>query len=432
MVEKNSSIECPPDIAPGIRSANKVSPLTVAEKIISLRSLDNKTRMDRIVADPDAKSIFRAFEPLELYWMVKIIGENDVSELLELCAPEQIEFFLDMECWQKGEFSEENFIKWLGYLLDTGEKRIIELVPHLELEFLVLSLMKEVVVGGGIGDMTAESEREHNWDHTFDGCYMISFKNSNNAPIIGRFIDIIYRNYNHLYLTLMEGIRTETIGEIEELSYQFRSARLADWGFPELEDALSIYISLDPDSYTPSNDKVASSADWARHDPLPLPINEASFLKKALLSVKTEGPLTELHYLINNAIVAEGISFSEREEMQAVLQRLYGYLNIALEYLCGNDEVKAGVVIETEHLKTLFQLGRGIIAPLRISAGELQKSGDDLTYATNKALLGLKALHPKFYRGLDPDTIDGYREFNCMDDIQLITIFLDNLRKRLI
>lgn len=428
MAKNNDKSKGTSEIVPHAPSTSTVALLPLAEKLNSLRKLEHKERLESILSDPEAKRIFGAFEPQELYWMVKHIGEHDVSELLELCAPEQIEFFLDMDCWEKGVFCGEKFTKWLGYLLETGEQRIVELIPHLELEFLVLSLMKQIIVGGGVGDMTAESEKEQEWDHSFDDNYMIRFTNPADSALIGRFLDIIYRNFNPLYLTLMESVRTETIGEIEELSYRFRSARLADWGFPELEDALSIYGYLDPESYTPSEDKIASSDNLEGRDMLPLPIREGTLLKKALSASGSERPLLELNYLINNAIVAEGVPLTERDDMGIVLRRVYGYLNIALEYLCGNDETKAGAVLEKEHLKTLFQLGRGMIVPLRKTAEELHVSTTDATYAVNKVLRGLKTVHPEFYRGLDPDTIDGYREFNSMDDIRLMAAFLERLK----
>lgn len=430
MRKKGSNNQESSGVLQGKSAAYNVSQLPLAEKISYLRELEYKERLDKIIADPEARRVLNAFEPQELYWMVKHIGENDVSELLELCSPEQIEFFLDMECWEKGVFCEEKFIAWLGHLLDIGEKRIIELLPHLELEFLVLSLMKEIVVGGGVGDMTAESEKEHEWDHSFDGCYMISFKNPSNANIIGRFIDIIYSNFQPLYLNLMESIRTETLGEIEELSYQFRSARLADWGFPELEDALAIYAYLDPETYTLSGDKVISPReDGGIPSSLPIPISGEALLKRALLAAGEKALQQELNYLINNAIVAEGLSLADKDDMRSILQRVYGYLNIALEFLCDNDEVRAGALLEKEHLKKLFQLGRSLIVPLRKNAEKLQSSGKDFGYAVNKVLLGLKAVHPRFYRGLDSDTIDGYREFNNKADVEVMKAFLDSINE---
>jgi hypothetical protein len=418
-------------IIPDNSFAGDVSQLPLAEKISSLREMSNKERLDRIVADPEAKRIVRVFEPQELYWMIKDIGESDVSELLEFCSPEQITFFLDMDCWNKCEFCMDTFYEWLGYLLEAGEERIVELLPHLEPEFLILSFMKEISVGGGVGDMATEAEVENDWDHTFDNCYMISFKNAGHASLIGRLIDIIYRNLHPLYLTLMESIRTEVPSEIEELSYRFRSARLADTGFPEFEDALSIYAYIDPATYTPAEGKKIFSGYGERPGNLQLPTCDSSPLKKALLSAGSEGLLMELQYLINNAIVAEGSPMADGDVMRGVLQRVYGYLNIALEFLCGENEVKISAMLENEQLKTLFQLGRSIVAPLRKTAEKLHLADTDLGYAANKVLLGLKAEQPKFYRGLDPDIADGYREFKSMDDIQKMRAFLDSIDKKL-
>jgi hypothetical protein len=408
-------------------STNNVSQLPLAEKIASLGEMSNKDRLKRIVADPEAKSMVRVLEPQELYWMVKDIGESDVGELLEFCLPEQIVFFLDMECWDKREFCTDKYFEWLGYLLELGEERIVELLPHLEPEFLILSLMKEITVGGGVGDMATEAEIESDWDHSFDNCYMISFKNARHSSLIGRFIDIVYRNHQSLYLTLMESIRTEVPSEIEDLSYRFRSARLADMGFPEYEDALSIYAYIDPATYIPAGDKKISSWYGERPGNLPLSVCDDSLLKKALLSAGSDGLLLELQYLINNVVVAEGSPMADGDVMRGVLQRVYGYLNIALEFLCGENEVKAGTMLEKEYLKILFQLGRSIITPLKKAAEKLHMADRDFGYAANKVLLGLKAEQPKFYRGLDIDIVDGYREFESMNDIQRLRAFLDSI-----
>jgi hypothetical protein len=51
----------------------------------------------------------------------------------------------------------------------------------------------------------------------------------------------------------------------------------------------------------------------------------------------------------------------------------------------------------------------------------------DSNYATGKALSGLKSARPRYYRGLDADSIDGYREFREMRDVQKMSDFLTGL-----
>ena len=53
----------------------------------------------------------------------------------------------------------------------------------------------------------------------------------------------------------MEGVKGEIESELEELCYRFRSARLADFGFPKPEDAVSIYGYLIREKFLPARDK---------------------------------------------------------------------------------------------------------------------------------------------------------------------------------
>jgi translation elongation factor EF-4 len=54
---------------------------------------------------------------------------------------------------------------------------------------------------------------------------------------------------------------------------------------------------------------------------------------------------------------------------------------------------------------------------------ELHDRADAVTsddYPTQKALSGLKEKRPRFYRGLDPDGVDDYREFASLADVRRV------------
>lgn len=403
-------------------NGNEFALRSFSEKISSLRDLPAEKRKHLILADPQAQKLTRAFQPQELYWMVKGIGVTDALELLELSSPEQYAFFLDMELWDKWSFSQIKALEWLGYLAEASEARVLEQLSHIDIELLILIFMKEVTVGGGIGELATDDERLTDWDHTFDNIYFISFKSPQHYRLIGALLDIIFRNANSLYIALMEGIRNEPETELEELCYQFRSGRLADLGFPELEEAISIYAMVDPAPFVPGKEKKLAQVGGEVSLPV-LNLTEDSLLTRALARAGTEELRLELNYLINTALVAEETPFATGDEMQAVFQRVYGCLNIALEYLSGDSVEKAAGVLTGEFLKRLFQLGNSIISGLKRKAAKL--SSDN--YAINKALRGLTAKRPVYYRGLDPDGIDGYREFREMEDVRKVEEFLRTL-----
>jgi hypothetical protein len=403
---------------------NKAGELTLSAKIAQLREAGTKGRIEMILSDPEGKKLARSLEPQEIYWLVKEMGDEDAMPLVALSSPEQFSFFLDVELWNGCTYSREKAIEWIAHLLAAGEEFFVEQLYHIDFELLLLICRKELFVGGGVGDLIAENETRAEWDHTFDDMFFISFRDEKQGPLMGRFIDNIYHHDHDLYLRLMQGTKNEIDSEQEELCYRFRSGRLADLGFPEWEHALEIYRYVTPEDFVPLAGKDPVIVDFDAHLPVPFSAGDSLF-QRAMNIACSEGLNAELYCLVNSALVAEDKSFSDLDTMDSVLQRVYGYLAIALEHLSEGDEVKAAHILETEYLKRLFQLGFGIVSQLSIRAEKI--GSDGLEHATNRALLGFRKKYPRYYRGLDPDHVDGYREFKCLQDVRAVDSLLKNL-----
>jgi hypothetical protein len=411
------------EIIPFSRS-NKDGAAALAAKVADLRELGTKARIEMILSDPSGKALARALEPQELYWLVKEFGEEDASALIMFSSPEQYDFFLDVELWEGLVCSREKSLEWIGYLLAAGEERVVEQVTRMDFELLLLICAKELIVGGGIGDMISDEERRAEWDRTFDNMFYITFRDDKHGPLMDRFLDIIFRNEHELYLRLMQTIRGEIESELEDLCYRFRSGRLADMGFPEREHALEIYRHMDPEAFVLVGGKDQIVVDLEGHLPVQLMAGDSLF-QRAMSIATAEGLHVELFCLINTALVAEEKPFADHDAMESVLQRVYGYLAISLEYLSGGDEQEAARILDTEYLKRLFQLGFAIVSRLRARAERVDSSRAD--HATNRALLGFRKKCPRYYRGLDPDHVDGYREFMGMGDVQAVDALLREL-----
>ncbi|SNB46104.1 DUF6178 family protein [Geobacter sp. DSM 9736] len=406
----------------GVPTTHEFLQLPIPEKIGLLRHQPARKRLELLLSDPDAKQVAALMQPQEIYWLVKELGENDAAELLELATAAQYSFMIDMEVWEESALRTDVLLKWLGYLMEAGEDRLLAQLSSLDLELILLLLKREIAVGGGMGDLVNDEIRLADWDHSFDGIYHISFLRSDTARVVGTLLDIIYRHDQPLYLSLMTGVQNEVETELEELCYQFRTGRMADAGFPSREEAVAIYALLNPDHFVAAEDKLLVNEDGAENLPEPLATGD-TLLQRALVRVRSSELLRELNYLINNALVAEQASFADGAAIEAVSRRVYGYLNISLEYFAADDEKRAGTILVGERLKRLFQLGHSIVVRLGKRAGTL--SSDN--YATNKAILGLREKMPRFYRGLDPDLVDGYREFESMSDVRIMDEFLRKL-----
>jgi hypothetical protein len=394
--------------------------LSFSEKQQHLPKLAPKERMELMLDDPDARRLVASMEPQQFFWLVKEIGENDALGLLQLASPEQSRFVLDLELWQGWNFSQEKACHWLGYFLEGGEPRVHSLLQCLDFEFLQLFLGRELLVGGGIGDLDSDELRQMDYDHTFDGTFMLKFKNPQHSQLIGAFVEMLMKLDHPLYVSLMESIQGGIETELEEQCLRFRNGRMEDLGFPALEEALSIYARVNPVSFELLGDKVLEPGGETTAL-VPVSADLDTLLFRALAAAQSPELAQELNYLVNSALVAEGAGFDDPKALVAVVQRVCGYLNLALEKLCGADVQQAADLLVHERLKRLFQLGYSLVLELK-SAAERQETVD---YASGKLLSGLKAKRPRFYCGLDPEGTDGYREFRDLSDVNRVAEILN-------
>ncbi|UFS71294.1 DUF6178 family protein [Geomonas sp. RF6] len=400
-----------------------IAGLPFAEKQARLRDLTGKRKMDVILTDPDARRLTAAMQPQELYRLIKGVGEEDALELIELASGPQCVFMLDMELWDGYNFSDDRAHKWLTYFVEGGEARFHELLKHLDFEFLLLFLSRELVVHGGIGDLAHDEERLVDHDFTFDDVFYLTFKNQQHSQVVGAFLSLLIKVDRPLYVSLMEEVKGSLDVELEEESRRFRDGRLHDLGFPPLEEALSIYSRVDPASFRLFGDKEELSVTESTAL-VPVSLGHDTLLYRALSRAGSEALLQEFNYLVNSALVAEGTALADIESATSVMERVAGYLNIALEQVSGGDEGEAVRVLSTERLKRLFQLGYSLVLELKFRADQVESTD----YPSGKAIAGLRGKRPRYYRGFDPDGVDGYREFRDLNDLRAAVAFLKNLQ----
>ena len=300
------------------------------DKRIYLDGVLHKEKVELISGDPDIKKLTRAMEPQELYWLFKEIGAPDAMKLLGVASPRQCIFILDMELWRGWTLLEDKAVEYLGYLLKGSDDHFQELLPHLDFNLLSLLLGRELLVAGGIGDLNTQEERLTDWDHTFDDVFLIKFKNPGHAQVIGSFLELVCRFDNPLYTALMESVSGEIDIESEEECYRMKSGRLADLGFPPHDEALEIYSRINPATFTPGRDKALLQTGEATTLPVTF-LTGKTFLGRVIPLVDSELFRMELIYLINTALVADQAHLADTEQMKSVVERVYGYLNIALE-----------------------------------------------------------------------------------------------------
>ncbi len=404
-------------------TAEEFSALGLKAKIEYLHNLSGSSKLRMILSEPRPAALIRSLPSEDIYQILHDVGAENSLEIFQMARTEQIRFIFDWELWDQWTISIEKTVKWLELLFSAGEERAVQILEEIDQELLLIFLKKSITVGGGLGDVVGSEDLQGEWDHSFDQIYFIRLLDIDHSQFVLRLLDLIYRENHALYQSLMMGVENEFLSELEEQALQFRNNRLADEGFPPLAESASLYSRIATKRFIPDTGKLPPAIEDIVFQSPALLGKQPSFFSRAFARADTPALRQEFRYLTNSAVVAEGITPADHEKMVPVLERICNYLNIALEFLCAESDDKAVEILKGEHLRRLFSLGYSLIMELQDRAKPL----DSDNYATDKLLMGLRMRRPRFYRGLDPDTVDNYREFAGMNDLRTVDMFLSEL-----
>ena len=231
------------------KEAQKVfQSLPIKDQLDIVLKARGKERLHYLFLSENPEQLVQRLPELEVFLTVKEVGERDSLELISLTTPEQLQYLLDLDFWKKDRLDPEKVLHWMELLVESGEKKVTEFIQSTDPEFIALLLKKFLEV------ITIEGEALGTRDRvplfTLDQYYYISFKGKGAREIFQLFLGIFYRVDNRGFRRLMDSLMVESESELEETGYRLRNARLADYGFPEFEDALEIYRFFSPDSVT--------------------------------------------------------------------------------------------------------------------------------------------------------------------------------------
>ena len=382
-------------------------------KVQRLASLPAKTRVAEILADPEAKELIQAMAEEELYLTFKEVGDHEGFPLLELASPEQRQYVTDLDFWQKDELNRERALHWIALLQEAGPSALKTWLRESEPELICLILKKWVQV--------------HTWDReqdseepplfSLDQVYYLEFTEPLREKALKRFLTALAEDDLAFYHQILENVAWHTDADFEDYLLHFRTARLAEKGFPDLEEALAVYAPLSPERFR--NMEAAGTLFT------PTPPDDARLAPEYALVRQPEGTLfraatgevreprnlerikRELAALANRVLVADGKTPDDPAALEASLAGVAGYISIGLERLVSWDVPRAGELLARAPLASLFQVGfDGVLkvqrqAERRVTAW-LRDCGLSLAFLDdpwNAEIQGLLWKRPKLHRG---------------------------------
>src|SRR5450755_1723604 len=205
-------------------------------------------RIDALLSMDDAAGAVAALAPNEIFELVHEVGFEDAQPLLELATPEQFRGCFDLDAWNKDDIQVAALKPWLTSLIETGFEKVGQVWAGLDTEFRALVLQRQVV----IWDTTLEEGPEEDNDEpimtTPDRFFMLQLKGDDDSQrLIQQLVEDLYRADADLARHTIMSARSEPAAELEEMSYRWRSARLADYGYVDFYDALELFRPLLPD-----------------------------------------------------------------------------------------------------------------------------------------------------------------------------------------
>ncbi len=420
------------------KEAEKVfNSLSVKRQLDMVLRARGKDRLHYLFLSEHPEPLVQQLPALEVFLTVKEAGEKDCLDLISLTTPEQFQFFLDLDFWKRDQIDPEKVLHWMEILLESGEKRVAQFIQSTDIEFIALLLKKFLHA------TTLDGEHLEGMDRiplfTLDQYHFVHFKGKRTREVFEPFLQILYRADKNSYQRLMDSLIVELQSELEETGYRLRNSRLSDYGFPDFEESLEIYYFLNPDSPLSEGGLVktgvweeiakGSSVFYLTHQ------NEGPFFSSILSKIddshEQDRLKQEITALCNKAIVAEAIDLSNIAAMERVSKKVYHTLNLGLQYLSKEDEIKAFEILQSLPMQRLFQYGVSTTLLLRRKAESILKGPWFSNDQENLALLdpphfekfeGILRRRPTLYRDWS------FEDFKNLQDLKEADSFLEFIK----
>jgi hypothetical protein len=373
----------------------------------ALAQARGRRRLDVILNSTNAQALVRSLPADELYLTIREVGLGDAAPLVQLASAAQFKVFLDLEAWSRGAFEPRRTLPWLraaragAHLEPRAAARWERKRAALDPEVLFLVLRDTVRLHDLEEDPDPEFESDR-FMRTPEGKYVIEFtvEGLEYAAVRG-LLDDLYAEDPFMATRLLSAIRYGTPSELEENALRWRTGRLADLGWPSLDEALSWFAR-------PPRSPAHAAGPPARPGGFYLAaLAQGTLLDRAAARLGAEEQdRVEANVVAaaNAVLVADAVDPGDLDAVRTAFESARAYLELGLEQLAGGDEERAAATLVETPLKRIFQHGFGRVLELSWRAQRILKragEGTRLGSPLDEALDALAARRPRYFPGLE-------------------------------
>lgn len=420
-----------------IRVIETFNNLPVDQKMGIFRNLSPAAREELLGTVARPQEIMRLVSEEQVFFDVKELGEDQAPNIIALTTGRQLQYILDLDLWKKDMFDQESAGRWLEILSRVGRHKLLQFVQTTDPELLVTALQHLLRIKARNPDIDLLEEIDILPSFSLDDTFFIEFLVPRWEDSLRVFLETVFEWNTQYYFTLMNELAWGVQSENQEQANKWRRSRLADRGFPEFEEALDIYRYMQRSGISGHELEPAGlKEDQGSPEPYlgyPLKVVFQDNLFKRSIDVISDSSekdrlSVELAHVANKVMVADARDPGSIEELRTSLKKVAGYINMALEDLCGEDTCQAADLLRSNHMEVLFRRGFSLILDLRRDAQKFIRDRDggieNLGYPLAGFLDALIQKRPVFASHLLGNAQP--RQFESLGDISQIRTMMEN------
>lgn len=396
-------------------------------------------RIDALLSQEDAAAAVAALSPNEVFELVHEVGFEDAQPLIELATPAQIRGCFDLDAWNKDQLEVPALKPWLEALCEVGFEKVGEVWAALDSELRALILQRQVIVYDTTQNEGPEEDNDEPIMPTPDRFFLLELKGDEDMQrVTMRVVEDLYRADPDLARHAIMAARSEPPAELEEMSYRWRSGRLADLGYVDFYDALDLFRPLPADQVAVgegTQDRTVAE-DVSR---LPLVVAEEvigrSFLARAMGAiddaVEAERLESALMVLVNRVLAAGRAKPGQPEVVRRGALYATATLSLGLEVVVRGDLARAQQALASIGLARLFRVGYTVTHKLAKLATALAPRSPTAGSPARELVAALCSPRPLFARAADDPPAQGMRPFESQADLRRAGEILTGLTIRI-
>jgi hypothetical protein len=387
------------------------------EKALERRELDEaraalarargRQRLDVILDSRNPQALVRALPADELYLAIRDVGLGDAAPLVQLASAEQFKVFVDLDAWSRDGFDPKKALPWIraaragAHLDPRAAARWERKLATLDREVLYLTLRSSL----RIHDLEQDPDPELHADRfmrTPEGKFVVEFLVDGVEYLaVKGLLDDLYAEDPFAATRLLSSLRWDLPSELEETALRWRTGRLADLGYPTVEEALS-WFARPP--RTPGHRAAAPARPPGF---LLAALERGSLLDRAVARLDPadrDAALGEVIAAANAVLVADAVDPGDPEAVRAAFEAARAYLDLGLDRLSGGDAEKAAEALAATPVKRIFQEGFGRVLELSWRARDLRaRAGEETRFGSpvDEVILVLSGKRPRYFPGVE-------------------------------